>query len=797
MTMLMKLLYLSLHPPLDPSRPVTGGQVRDAGLRQALATAGHEIKALAPLPADHRGEKNGFYESPEALRLQISLFQPDLILVNYWSLLSHLPPTDVPVVLDFIAPRLLEAMYQGSGELEHEARQLLSLLPKADHFLVGNQRQHDALVTLLLLCGFDCRERTPISLVPIAASAPAGDINTTLSPLVLINAGVDWPWRQSGDYLRVIEASASADPTLCLRQLSGPYPGGGDTDQPQARHSTLVSHTEMRSILAGCHIGIELCQRNPEREFSHSFRMMEYLQAGLPVLVNDWLPAATMIRDHDAGWLIESPAHLQAVLESIRANPQVVLDKAEGVRNLVNHIFQYSHCIQPLLDYLAAPTKAPRQKLNLLGTAAPSSMPARHEGKLRHVLKECYQLLFARRRPAPANQVLMVTRPDLFPTNHGAAVKIVRTAEALSRTGITVWLATDSRREYFEFQNGEMTTHAYPGWLRWLGLPRPIGLLRLLLKGLPASNAFLYFPLTDISYTLRTLYLSTRFPIGAWLAEFPAYVKPCRVSRAIFGGRVVLVEHNVEYERIKAQVPGLSELGYQSLKQVELTMAAHADAVITVSDQDRTILSQDGVDPRKLHTIPHGVDLTGFRQAGKQNLHSLYNLPPDHRVLVYHGPYSYPPNLEAMTVMANEILPRLQARGLKVSVLAIGSQPPASPLHPHIHFIGSVDKLEHVLPSADLAVVPLLQGGGTRMKILDYFAAGIPVISTAKGIEGIPVVHGEHALILDDYAEIAAATALLLLDPATRQQLVANAGAFVDSLSWDAIVARYVPLLFK
>jgi glycosyltransferase involved in cell wall biosynthesis len=172
-----------------------------------------------------------------------------------------------------------------------------------------------------------------------------------------------------------------------------------------------------------------------------------------------------------------------------------------------------------------------------------------------------------------------------------------------------------------------------------------------------------------------------------------------------------------------------------------------------------------------------------------------YKIPLLDKVLVYHGTYSYAPNLEAINVMSMEILPRLDARGINVTVLAIGSKPPDFPLHAKVIFAGSVADLSQVLPAADLAVIPLLEGGGTRMKILDYFAAGVPVISTAKGIEGIPVTHGREALILDDYDAICDAIEGLLASPERAEMMREAAARFVEPLGWDSIARCYLPLL--
>lgn len=792
----MKILFLSLHPPLDPARPATGNQVRMAGLTAALEDAGHEVHCLAPLPEGCTESRPGFYASREELERILQEGGFEAILVGYWVLLAHLPDTELPVVLDFMAPRLLEAMYEEKGALLHESRLMLQLLPRADHFLVGNARQHDFLLPLLLLSGFDCRARAPISTVPISVSGEPASFNHSLDEVRLVSAGVEWPWRCGGEYIAAVEAFCRSRGGFRFDRLSGAYPGAGGESE-----SGLLSYGEMRSLLCRAHVGLELAERNTEREFSHSFRLIEYLQCSLPVVVNTWLPVAALVREFNAGWLVASPGDLQALLERLEHDPREILEKAEGSRRLAREALNYERTAEPLLQWLARPEKPAREWFPLTvreDTGPPEvlSIPARSaKVRWKYLAAQVFKFVFCRKRPERTPDVLMVTRADLFPEDHGAAVKIVRTAEALSRQDRDVYLCTDNRREYYRFQRGEMTTLRFPFWLRLLALPRPVALARLLLRGYPWSNAFLYFPLTDASYIARTLYLAARYPIGAWQAEFPAFVRPCRFARGLFGGRVLLVEHNVEYERLKTQVKNLTPRFYHHLKQVELHMCDVADAVVTVSDKDRETLMADGVDPRKIYTIPHGVDLEAFRNTAVEDVRGRYGIAPDHLVLVYHGTYSYPPNLQAMEVMADEILPRLRRKGIAASVLAIGSKPPAYPLHPDIHFAGSIVALASVLPAADMAVVPLLDGGGTRMKILDYFAAGIPVVSTSKGIEGIPVENGREVLLADRFDEICDAITRLSRHPEEGRQLADNARRFVEDLSWDAVVRRYLPLL--
>jgi len=825
---LMKLLYLTLEPTLDTSKVATGNQVRAKGIREVLEIAGHQVCQLFFKPeaedahADSMHEESAIhqsaetqplsssYKSAEQLHSFISREEFDSIIVAYWYLLDHVPVSDTPVVLDFIAQRLLEIMFQEPHSVPQQARTIIRHLSKVDHVLAGNQRQADLLLPLLLQAGIDCRQQIPISIVPIATRSLLSPLVTSLPPLKLVNAGVDWPWRNFANYRETLEKLAGQNPGLMFTEYTGIYPGLV-TQESGHQQSMLQGYADMQATLQQCHIGLELGERNPEREFSHSYRAMEYLESGLPIIINSWIPLAGLIKQYDAGWVIENPDELEALLGKLLDEPGLLDAKKAGVEKLKAERLNYQHASQPLLDYLSAPSKINRFALDDEPVAEPAIVESagidteseqaiedfeeRSSSNLKIILGSIFKRYFCPRRPDSTPDVLMVTRADLFPVDHGAAVKIIRTAEALSRTGRDVWLMTDSRKEYFQFINGEMKKHHYPFFLRFMCQPRSVAFMKLLKLGFPYSNSFLYMPVTDMSYIVRAIYLTSRKPIGAYQAEFPAYVRPCRFARSLFEGKILLVQHNVEYERIRNQVPDITDKNVQALKNLEIAMCHEADNIIAVSDNDRDRMIADGIDPEKIHTIPHGVDLQAFRTTTPINIRERYRLPWKAPVLVYHGTYSYSPNLESMQVMASEILPRLEQRNIHVTVLAIGSKPPDFPLHPNIIFAGSVDNLAEVIPAADLAVVPLQDGGGTRMKILDYFAAGVPVISTAKGIEGIPVENGREALIIDDFDEIADAIERLLLNPEEANELVEQATLFVDSLGWDAIGRGYLPLL--
>lgn len=388
----------------------------------------------------------------------------------------------------------------------------------------------------------------------------------------------------------------------------------------------------------------------------------------------------------------------------------------------------------------------------------------------------------------------MVTRGDIFPADHGAAVAIDRLAWGLSQCFGPVYLVADHRRSYFAYEDGDRRVLPYPHWLR-LWLPRTVIEARIRLRGVPASEAFLYRPAYDWRPAQRALYVARRHGARHYQAAFPAFALPCLRCRRELGGPVVLVEHNVEYQRVAEQVPGLPPRGYRYLRGLELGVCSAVDAVVTVSDRDRARLLADGVPPERVNTIPHGVDLSAYDGTHPRDLRSELGLDGGTHILIYHGIYNYEPNLQAMQLMAERILPAIRARGLAVKLLALGREPPARSPDPDIIFMGPVESVAPWLLAADLAVVPLTKGGGTRMKVLDYFAARLPVVSTSKGVEGIPVRDGEEFVLADEPEHFAGAVARLLAHPEEARAVAARGRTFVERLDWGAIARQHAALL--
>jgi len=168
--------------------------------------------------------------------------------------------------------------------------------------------------------------------------------------------------------------------------------------------------------------------------------------------------------------------------------------------------------------------------------------------------------------------------------------------------------------------------------------------------------------------------------------------------------------------------------------------------------------------------------------------------PPDGPPrLLFVGSLGYVPNADAATVLCREVLPSLGARlGREVLVDVAGSRPSRAVRDlariPGVTVHADPASVAPLYARAHAAVLPIRAGGGTRIKVLEAFAHGVPVVSTSLGVEGLDVEPGRHALVADDPHALAAACARVLTDPARACRLRAEALALVAA-RYDAAVA--------
>mgnify|MGYP002630624813 CR=1 FL=1 len=394
-------------------------------------------------------------------------------------------------------------------------------------------------------------------------------------------------------------------------------------------------------------------------------------------------------------------------------------------------------------------------------------------------------------------RLCVVTRGDLWPTNHGAAVRIVRAAQYASLLGAEVYIVTDDRDRYWRYVQGHRQELPYGTRFRamqeWPGMNAAGRLAERICGrvGYPGEETFLYRPQFDPQWWARVGYVGLRHDIDVFQAEFPGYGLACWLAAKALEARSSIVQHNVEWDRLQ-DVMGLSATEVERIRALELFALNKVDDVLAVSTDDRDRMVQAGVATDRITVLPHGVDTLSYAQAGRGRLLRWSRGHDEGPLLFFHGTLHYWPNTQAVAFIAEQLMPRLEhIPGLRIWVA--GMNPPTYYQHDRIDFLGPVDDLPAHIDAADVCLCPVPSGGGTRMKLLEYFAAGKAVVSTTKGAEGIPYTDAEIAIA--DTADAFADAVVRLLESDTERQAMGDAAQrFARGYDWTPVMQATLDL---
>lgn len=225
------------------------------------------------------------------------------------------------------------------------------------------------------------------------------------------------------------------------------------------------------------------------------------------------------------------------------------------------------------------------------------------------------------------------------------------------------------------------------------------------------------------------------------------YMEPYlpRFSEAI----TILDSHNAEARRVATMAQAAGLRGLVARRQAgpvgehEAAVVARVGRTWAVSHEEYEYF--EPLAPGRVDVVPNGVDCAALPARSR---------PAERAEVLFLGRMDYGPNVDGVRQLLEEILPHVRRRDVQVRI--VGANPPpvihrlASSAPVAVEVTGFVPDTDPFLASARMLVVPLRVGGGTRLKILEALARGVPVITSSLGGEGLALEHGQDALIADD-----------------------------------------------
>jgi glycosyltransferase involved in cell wall biosynthesis len=366
-----------------PGLPTTGAGLRAWGLGEGLRSRGHEVRYLMPeaglqhlleIPDLSMYHTTAFNDQdPEKLDRLLRDLQPEVIVFQHWSAARFLSEANqIPTVIDFHGPMLLELLYQDLPNYAALRRKKISILPKADLFTCAGEFQRHYFYSWLIESGFDVRDDL-IKVIPVSLSPEIPQRGPRFEETTFVYGGVFLPWQDPTHALEILVSILEKRRAGELRIYGGVHP---HIHIPPGKYRELIprlqasqqvkmagvfSRDELIKTYLRSHVAIDVMARNPERELAFTTRTVEYLWCGLPVIYNNYAELAQYIYRYDAGWVVDpkDTKAIQAAIEMILDDPLSVARKSANAQTLAREEFSWERTIEPLDEFCRNPYKRP------------------------------------------------------------------------------------------------------------------------------------------------------------------------------------------------------------------------------------------------------------------------------------------------------------------------------------------------------------------------------------------------------------------------------------------------------
>jgi glycosyltransferase involved in cell wall biosynthesis len=310
-----------------------------------------------------------------------------------------------------------------------------------------------------------------------------------------------------------------------------------------------------------------------------------------------------------------------------------------------------------------------------------------------------------------------------------------------------------------------------------------------------ARNLFSSLPYSVVTHCSRELvqalveHANTQ-PVDLWHCEWAPYAEALRPVR----GPKLVVAHNVEsiiwrrYFETETNLLKRWFIGRQwrKFERFECRVLGEATRAIAVSEVDAARLRHDFGVPQ-VDVVENGVDIAYFRPS---------SAPRDPAGILFLGSLDWRPNLDGVTELLDRVFPAVRAIEPGAMLRLVGRNPPdwlrrRAASVAGVELLGNVPDVRPYLADCGMMVVPLRIGGGSRLKILEALASGVPVVSTRIGAEGLCLEPGRHLTVVNEIDGLAPAILAGIRHPEKlTRQAESGRREVLRHHDWDALAEK-------
>lgn len=260
--------------------------------------------------------------------------------------------------------------------------------------------------------------------------------------------------------------------------------------------------------------------------------------------------------------------------------------------------------------------------------------------------------------------------------------------------------------------------------------------------------------------------------------------------------KFVLDQHNSESEIVYRTYQNSNNflkkiflnIEYNKIRKFEKKALSDVDKIYALSENDVESMKRLNVNLRNFSVIPIGVIDNGIINKKEDKNKKL--------TLMFIGTLTWNPNNQGILWFVRNVIPKLNESGIEYDLYIVGKNPSEElkelcESYNNIFVTGYVDDVDEMYVKSDVMVVPLFVGSGQRVKIIESFSKGIPVISTSIGAEGLDCITDYNVVIADTYIEFVDSLRKMS-DETFRKKIASNARkTFEEKYSLEAYISAF------